>query len=155
MAVTQPFTRKTDLLAGRFFCGSCKIRAKAVALVGNLGKLVSGDLFRRRFSGLTAYEMGIHFSLQHGFNEALGEGTDGLGEGFGAQRAARCSKLGNVLADMVIEGVGGLLTRIAFGIRVHWMHPIGGLRLSHGHKISDALKTAGNSGKCSPETCRR
>ena len=83
--------------------------------------------------------MGIHFSLQHGFDEALGEGTDGLGEGFGAQRAARCSKLGNVLVDMVIEGVGGLLTRIAFGIRVHWMHPIGGLRLSHGHKISDAL----------------
>jgi len=116
--------------------------AKAVALVGNLGKLVSGDLFRRRFSGLTACEMGIHFSLQHGFNEALGEGTDGLGEGFGAQRAARCSKLGNVLADMVIEGVGGLLTRIAFGIRVHWMHPIGGLRLSHGHKISDALDGA-------------
>ncbi len=24
----QPFTRKTDLLAGRFFCGSCKIRVK-------------------------------------------------------------------------------------------------------------------------------
>ena len=40
---------------------------------------------------------------------------------------------------MAIEGVGGLLTRIAFGVRVHWMHPFGGLRLSHGHKISDAL----------------
>ena len=40
---------------------------------------------------------------------------------------------------MAIEGVGGLLTRIAFGVRVHWMQPFGGLRLSHGHKISDAL----------------
>ena len=40
---------------------------------------------------------------------------------------------------MAIEGVGGLLTRIAFGVRVHWMHPFGGVRLSPGHKISDAL----------------
>ena len=46
---------------------------------------------------------------------------------------------------MAIEGVGGLLTRIAFGVRVHWMHPFGGLRLSHGHKISDALLTIGDT----------
>ncbi len=83
--------------------------------------------------------MGIHFSLQHGFDEALGEGTYGLGEGFGSQRASRGLKVGNVLLDMVIERVGGLLTRISLGVRVHWMHPIDGLRLSHGHKISDAL----------------
>ena len=47
---------------------------------------------------------------------------------------------------MAIEGVGGLLTRIAFGVRVHWMHPFGGLRLSHGHKISDALDNYGAEG---------
>ena len=43
---------------------------------------------------------------------------------------------------MVIEGIGGLLTRIAFGVRVHWVYPLGGLRLSHGHKNFDALKNA-------------
>lgn len=58
--------------------------AKAVALVGDKGKLVSINFFRRRFGGLTAGEMGIHFSLQHGFDKALGEGTYGLGEGFGS-----------------------------------------------------------------------
>ncbi|MFR2030971.1 MAG: glycosyltransferase family 2 protein [Collinsella sp.] len=42
---------------------------------------------------------------------------------------------------MVIEGIGGLLTRIAFGVRAHWVYPLGGLRLSHGHKNFDALKT--------------
>ena len=57
---------------------------KAVALVGDKGKLVSINFFRRRFGGLTAGEMGIHFSLQHGFDKALGEGTYGLGEGFGS-----------------------------------------------------------------------
>ena len=78
---------------------------KAVALVGDLEKLVSINFFRRRFGGLTAGEMCIHFSLQHGFDKALGEGTYGLGEGFGTQGAARCSKLGNVLFDVVIEGI--------------------------------------------------
>ena len=34
MAVTQPFTRKTDLLAGRFFCGSCKIRVRKGTRLG-------------------------------------------------------------------------------------------------------------------------
>ena len=58
--------------------------AKAIALVGDKGKLVSINFFRRRFGGLTAGEMGIHFSLQHGFDKALGEGTYGLGEGFGS-----------------------------------------------------------------------
>lgn len=37
MAVAQPFTRKTGLLAGRFFCGSCKIRAKQKGLLKELG----------------------------------------------------------------------------------------------------------------------
>ena len=40
---------------------------------------------------------------------------------------------------MVIEGVGGLLTRISLGVRVHRMRPVDGLRLSHRHKISDSL----------------
>ena len=35
---------------------------KAVALVGDLEKLVSINFFRRRFGGLTAGEMCIHFS---------------------------------------------------------------------------------------------
>ncbi len=96
---------------------------KAVALVGDLEKLVSINFFRRRFGGLTAGEICIHFSLQHGFDKALGEGTYGHGEGFGTQGAARCSKLGNVLFDVVIEGIGGLLTRIAFGVRAHWVCP--------------------------------
>ena len=37
MAVAQPFTRKTGLLAGWFFCGSCKIRAKQKGLLKELG----------------------------------------------------------------------------------------------------------------------
>ena len=56
--------------------------------------------------------MCIHFSLQHGFDKALGEGTYGLGEGFGTQGAARCSKLGNVLFDVVIEGLVDFLREL-------------------------------------------
>ena len=42
---------------------------------------------------------------------------------------------------MVIEGIGGLLTRIAFGVRVHWVYPLGGLRLSMDTKILTLSKT--------------
>lgn len=61
------------------------------------------------------------------FDEALGECTYGLKEAFGAHRAARGPKLGNVLLDVVIKR-GGLLTRVALGVssRVHWMHPVDG-----------------------------
>lgn len=48
MAVTQPFTRKTDLLAGRFFCGSCKIRARG--LIGIEREFRSAPLVYPRFA---------------------------------------------------------------------------------------------------------